>query len=327
MIFDVLTRRYRGFQPAQTAAAVMISCSKDVINSYLDVLRLKKQLEKQIKDYTERVRSFERMKTPEPGARKKREKEKSEYYHIKRRVLLAVIHLMEQTAANFSKELIKALKDLRRINLASQRVLFILDKRLNRFLDFYHKEYKRRARSRQPVAGLKEFADKIVTLKGELKSELRKIWEASKTQERGVLTHYSIEEWSLQGSVRILKLTKQKAIEVGTIVQMMKGILPTNIERVAENSKTLIENNVLIQKNVKTLVKRFNDKLSEAMIDISKIKGSAHLLRILNRAQREYRRVTKEFTEQSRRLWMDIRYMNVKIEPVASMPVKTKPAV
>lgn len=319
-IFDI-TREFKGIKPAQTAAAGMISNSKRLIYKSIALKGLEKQLEKQIDDYKESTKEFKRMRTPEPGAERLKERKHEKRYHGRRRQLLSLINLISETLKTFSKEFNESIDKLKSITFDSNIIIFELEYDLDRFISEYHRIAKKLIKENRSTAGIKEFADKINILKSDLKSELRILWEASKYGERGVLSKYTVEEWSLRGDVPLLRKMKASSIEIGSLVLRTSKLDPLNIESITENSKKLITNCVAVQKDTKILLNRLHHLLSRTISNINGLDKAIRkdFLRILRKPEKKYASSTKEMTAQSRRLFMDIR-----IKPVYIKEVKQK---
>jgi len=318
--FDI-TREFKGIKPAQTAAAGMISNSKRLIYKLIALKGLEKQLEKQINDYKEKTKEFKKMRTPEPGAERLEARKHERKYHGRRKQLLSLINLISETLKSLSKEFNDSIDNLKSITFDSNIIIFELEYDLNRFISAYHKIAGKLRKENRSTAGIKGFADKINTIKSDLKSELRVLWEASKYGERGGLSKYTVEEWSLRGDVPILRKMKVSSIEIGNLILRTSNLDPLNIESITENSKKLIHDCVLVQKDTKILLNRLHHLLSRTKNNLNNLDKAIRkdFLRILRKPEKKYASSTKEMTAQSRRLFLDIR-----IKPVYIKEVKLK---
>jgi len=322
-------RKYKGIKPAQTSAATIISNSKSLMRRVLELKRLEIQLRKQIQDYKDRINEFRGMAVPGPGTEKHGEAKKHEIrYYSRRRYLLSLLILITNTIKNLSKKFDETVAMLRDITLDSQVVLFDFEENLNRFFDDYHKEYAKLRRGKEDTAGIKDLADRINRIKEYLISELRVLWQASKAQERRVPSKYTIEELSFMGNIPILRKMKIYAIEVGNLTLRIPELDPMNIGNVEENSKKMIRDNALIQKDAKILFNRLYHLLERTKSSIAVLDkiNKKRLTRILNISGRKYNSAMGNITSQSRRLWMDIRIRPVRMQLPKAREIKRRAA-
>ncbi|MBW2977301.1 hypothetical protein KY331_00495 [Candidatus Woesearchaeota archaeon] len=311
-------KKYKGIKPAQTSAATMISDSKSLIRNVLELKRSERQLRKQIQDYKGKLNELRGIRGPGPGTEKHGEAKKyEEGYNSKRRYLVSLIALISNTITALSKRFDETIGTLSNITLDSQVVLFDLEEKLNKFLDSYLRKYRKLGKKRAFATALKDLADRINRIKADhLKSELRALWQASKAQKRRITSKYTIEEISFMGNVPILRKIKRHAIETGTLTLRISNLDPKMGMGIAENSRKLIRDNVLIQKDVKVLFNRLYHLLKRTKNDVGIFDevNKKRFLGILNKSQRKYDSVMRDITSQSFRLYLDVRIRPVPMK-------------
>lgn len=328
-------RKYKGFKPAHTSAATIISNSKDLMYKSAGLENLKKKLRDQIKSYNNRINELKKMRTPEPGVKKHaREKKHEHKYHRKRRWLLSLTNLITGNMRTFSNEFNKAVGKLKDITFDSQVILYDIEDNLNGFFDSYLDTYKKLRRDKEDTEGVKNRADKINLIKVELMTELRKLWLESKAQKRpGAMSHYAITEEVmslLRGNIVLLRKIKKNAIESGNLTLMLSR--SNDIENIDKYSRTIIKDNALIQKDVKIIFNKLDSWLREVEDNIAILDEitKKHLLKILNKSKRRYTSAVYDIVNQSRRLYMDVKtkHVDMKVEKpekkILEMPKEVK---
>jgi len=94
--FDI-TREFKGVKLPQTAAAGIISTSKELIYKFAALKGLENKLNSQIAECKSHTTVFKRMKAPEPGAKGAKLEKHASKYHGRRKKLLSAVSSITTT--------------------------------------------------------------------------------------------------------------------------------------------------------------------------------------------------------------------------------------